>query len=779
RLADVDLQLESIDQTVDPSLLGGVIDAIGAPAAMLEALTQQHEDCQQLERKCEAQRRRLDGLEGTYQQAARLQPPSLSVVERVSEQLRRSGEELAAARHRTAELKQQREELQRQFRRTWLSGQELPTDQQLQQLRQQRDETVQRLASGPPVGKQRDDTINTLRREIRGADEVVDEMRAHHQEVHQRAVHADRLQVMDEELEHAESAVNAHAEQLRSAQQQWKVLWDACGVIADTPERMKKWLADHDGLVQLVSQLQEQHKRCDLLQTRVQRAANRLAAAIGAVAGAKVSVVEDFSQPADLFEDRSAADLVSLYDEAVALRGELTRSMQHGDSLRRRRDELAEELPAAEIRFESHGKNLERWRQDWKLATESFIEAEQATPKVVMSTLRRIDELCEKKRERDILATRIRSIGEDEQAFAARVGRLAAALGRGDDDTDGASEPGVIIQQLYQRLQAERSASRQRELLREQHQEAARKLADLQHKRADCQSVLQQLCAEAGCTAAEQLPEIERRSRQRVELQLSLRELENQLALLSDDDSIEDFVESVGQQQPALLDLEIEQKERELESIRQTMSSIDQEIGAMQHQLDSVSGGSRAADVLQSMQFLVGKIGRDTQQYARLRVASLLLRRAIEHYRQENQSPVLLRAETIFRQLTCGEYDSLKVDYDAKGRSILLGVRRGSAPHEVPAPAMSTGTADALYLALRLASLHHQLDHSVPVPLIVDDCLIQLDDQRCVAAMKAFSDLSEQTQVILFTHHQHLIDLAQQHLQPQQFHVHRLETLSA
>ena len=37
-----------------------------------------------------------------------------------------------------------------------------------------------------------------------------------------------------------------------------------------------------------------------------------------------------------------------------------------------------------------------------------------------------------------------------------------------------------------------------------------------------------------------------------------------------------------------------------------------------------------------------------------------------------------------------------------------------------------------LYLALRLASLKHQLRHGQPVPVVIDDCLIQLDDDRAV-----------------------------------------------
>ena len=87
---------------------------------------------------------------------------------------------------------------------------------------------------------------------------------------------------------------------------------------------------------------------------------------------------------------------------------------------------------------------------------------------------------------------------------------------------------------------------------------------------------------------------------------------------------------------------------------------------------------------------------------------------------------------------------------------------------------MSTGTADSLYLALRLASLRHQLSQGTRIPLIVDDCLVQLDDQRTVAALNALSELANETQVILFTHHQHVVELANKNLRSDEFHTHDL-----
>ena len=46
------------------------------------------------------------------------------------------------------------------------------------------------------------------------------------------------------------------------------------------------------------------------------------------------------------------------------------------------------------------------------------------------------------------------------------------------------------------------------------------------------------------------------------------------------------------------------------------------------------------------------------------------------------------------------------------------------------------------------------------IPFIVDDILIQFDDERSAAALKVLAELSERTQVIMFTHHQHLVEVA-------------------
>jgi uncharacterized protein YhaN len=87
---------------------------------------------------------------------------------------------------------------------------------------------------------------------------------------------------------------------------------------------------------------------------------------------------------------------------------------------------------------------------------------------------------------------------------------------------------------------------------------------------------------------------------------------------------------------------------------------------------------------------------------------------------------------------------------------------------------MSDGTQDQLYLALRLASLEKFSADGEPLPLLVDDALVNFDNARAGAALKVLADLEPKTQVIFFTHHQHMVELAGEAVSGQILHVQNL-----
>ncbi len=148
------------------------------------------------------------------------------------------------------------------------------------------------------------------------------------------------------------------------------------------------------------------------------------------------------------------------------------------------------------------------------------------------------------------------------------------------------------------------------------------------------------------------------------------------------------------------------------------------------------------------------------------------MRKGIEKYREKNQGPILARASVLFAKLTGGSFARLQIDDDGDGRSVLKGVRPNG--QLIGVEAMSDGSHDQLYLALRLASLETWIQSHEPIPFVVDDILLNFDDGRAIAALDALAELSRQTQVLFFTHHRHIVDLACAHLPRDIVFVHEL-----
>jgi chromosome segregation protein len=96
---------------------------------------------------------------------------------------------------------------------------------------------------------------------------------------------------------------------------------------------------------------------------------------------------------------------------------------------------------------------------------------------------------------------------------------------------------------------------------------------------------------------------------------------------------------------------------------------------------------------------------------------------------------------------------------DASGKPLLLAIQRDGT--ECPIGGLSEGARDQLFLALRVAAIEAHLTTSEPLPFVADDLLVHFDDDRAAAAIDLLVELGRTTQVILFTHHDHVASIAE------------------
>lgn len=92
---------------------------------------------------------------------------------------------------------------------------------------------------------------------------------------------------------------------------------------------------------------------------------------------------------------------------------------------------------------------------------------------------------------------------------------------------------------------------------------------------------------------------------------------------------------------------------------------------------------------------------------------------------------------------------------------------------------MSDGTVDQLYLALRIAAVEDAVAQGLRLPFVADDLFINFDDERSAAGFRVLAELARKTQVLFFTHHAHLADVADRALAPAKVSVCGLERETA
>ena len=221
----------------------------------------------------------------------------------------------------------------------------------------------------------------------------------------------------------------------------------------------------------------------------------------------------------------------------------------------------------------------------------------------------------------------------------------------------------------------------------------------------------------------------------------------------------------------AMDDLDAEVAEEDLSTIAARLDHVKEQSGATMTLRDDcvlqkknaeaekakIHGQADAAGAEAHGQLALARMAEVTERFIKVHMGARLLRWSIERYRDEKRGPLLERASKMFSTLTRGSFRTLEIDYD--GDTPQLMGRRPDGKH-VDFDGLSEGTGDQLFLSLRLAAVEMQLQHAQPLPFIADDLFIKYSDDRAAQGFKALGELATKSQVIYFTHHDHLVEVA-------------------
>jgi uncharacterized protein YhaN len=201
----------------------------------------------------------------------------------------------------------------------------------------------------------------------------------------------------------------------------------------------------------------------------------------------------------------------------------------------------------------------------------------------------------------------------------------------------------------------------------------------------------------------------------------------------------------------------IAQSEQDRTDAQEAAQAAAGEASALRQQMAREAAELGATEAAAAQQAAAATMGRVLEEALVLHIAGELLQQSLGAVEQADDAT---KIGALFNGLTDGAYARVLTEIDERGQPRLAMVENAFPDERKSVEQLSEGTRDQLFLALRLAAIQEHAARSPALPFIGDDILQTFDDDRALATMRVLREISRDVQVILLTHHRHLVDLA-------------------
>lgn len=169
---------------------------------------------------------------------------------------------------------------------------------------------------------------------------------------------------------------------------------------------------------------------------------------------------------------------------------------------------------------------------------------------------------------------------------------------------------------------------------------------------------------------------------------------------------------------------------RELETLVRSMGSDDEVLQKVEEEAAQLQGKREELE----------------EKGKALKLALETLEEASLEIRRDFAPLVNRKMSAVAAQITSGKYENLKVDNE-----LLLKALAPETGDVVPVSALSGGTVDQMYLAMRIALADVISSTTERLPLVLDEVFSQYDDVRTRETVHYLKDLAQDRQILFFT----------------------------
>lgn len=742
--------------------LKGAIDHAGRSGGIERDLEAKRVEATKTHKKIENALAKIGLWKGPIEAIESLETPPIEVVRRFTTDFKTYRDRIQSLEYELLRSSELKREVERDLDVLKRQG-EVPTESDLFAARERREGLWREIlaAWNGSIAVTTESSRSLVERyesSVAEADEFADRLRRESDRVARFAERSAELKRIAGEYQEKSSLLRASETDFERLRDEWIAGWKAIAIDEPRdPEEMAAWLVEFDKIRILAETTRGLEAEATSLSSRHKDVKDRL---VDALAGAELAI------------DR-ASTIDQLLDQAKAYQETISKDVARRGLIQKQIESAISTIQESQAELEKRRVELESWKIEWRGAIEPLGVSADAPTEVVQAMLEKLAAIFQERDEARSKENEIAKIDADSRRFAESMRTIADRVAVDLVDRD----PFEIAATLTERLSAARRArdDYNREIQARGKLHAA--IAEAEIGRDESRLELDRILRRLDCDSVDRLSETFRRIRRAQELKSRIEQREQEILALSSGKSLVAFIEDTATEtiDPDAFHDRIERLDeriQELESSREQAIADD----VREHEwIKSHTDGEGASGDRQRLEEIRAAIALEVDRYVPLKLAQAILRRAIERYRERNQGPVVSQASRLFRTITLGSFEELRVDSDENDDPVLVGVRKGGV-ELLTVDQMSEGTRDQLYLALRLASLVNIVESRSNPPFLVDDILVNFDDERAGATLTILAELARITQVLFFTHHEHLIEIARKRLDSGVYRVHRLES---
>ena len=373
---------------------------------------------------------------------------------------------------------------------------------------------------------------------------------------------------------------------------------------------------------------------------------------------------------------------------------------------------------------------------------------ESFTPNTTLEFLARVETARTLREEVRSTRNRVAAIERDIDEFSAQVEPLAVRHGLPLDPEDR-GQLARVADELISSLDQVQTSIVHRKQAKEQEEEIRGRLERQEQRLQLVQQELDALLATGGADGPEDFRLRARQHGERLELERQRAEHIRNLARLSGPgEKFDTFRESLADSDPNLLNEESRQLSERAEEVDTQSNELRKEWGGIGTELRQLIGEEESSALRIRRNTLLEQLREHAHEWSRLTIAELLLEKTRQKFEHERQPSVIRHAQGFFSNVTGQRYQRLYAPIGEQTITVMDSTGASKQPD-----ALSRGTREQLYLALRFGLIREFGEHAERLPVVVDEALVNFDPERARLAAESFAVLSQTNQVLVFTCH--------------------------